>query len=189
MTPDRHATWADVALRILSSRYLAGALLLIVVFFIVAVAMGFIGVSWGSSGISLSQGQRAVSPRDFNIEGTWRGEGKDLQDSDHKLIAKYTYTLSTLNFKQHGSNVEMAGTYTINEDKSLPPRTISGHGVIRGDYLYMMYDIQAGQPPIANTHGTMLFQISPSSHAATGYFLTRSMANDGVVFGALNLTR
>lgn len=189
MTQDHHATWPDVALRILSSRYLAGALLLIVVLFIVAVAMGFIGVSWGTSGISLSQGQRAASPGDLNIEGTWRGEGKDLQDSDHKLVAKYTYNLSSLNFKQHGSNVEMAGTYTINEDKSLPPRTITGRGVIRGDYLYMMYDIQAGQPPIAQTHGTMIFQISPSSHAATGYFLTRSMANDGVVFGALNFSR
>jgi hypothetical protein len=189
MTQEHHATWPDVALRILSSRYLAGALLLIVVLFIVAVAMGFIGVSWGSSGISVSQGQRAALPGDLDIEGTWRGEGKDLQDSDHKLVAKYTYNLSSLDFKQHGANVEMAGTYTINEDKSLPPRTISGHGVVRGDYLYLMYDIQAGQPPIANTHGTMIFQISPSSHAAIGYFLTRSMVNDGVVFGSLNLTR
>ena len=94
-----------------------------------------------------------------------------------------------MDFTQKGSNVELHGTYYINEDRTLPQRTMLGRGIIHGDYLSLLYDNQAGQPPIARAHGTMIFYIKPSSKAATGYFISRSMANDGFVFGSLELTR
>jgi hypothetical protein len=94
-----------------------------------------------------------------------------------------------MTFIQKGANVDLEGSYFINADKTLLQRRISGRGVIHDDYLSLMYDIEAGQPTVAKTHGTMLLQISPSSRAASGYYLTRSMANDGFVFGALELLR
>jgi hypothetical protein len=186
--PPVGATFWDLILRIFRSPFLVIPIFLLIVAIFAAIGLGFIEVSWGDAGLKLSQGKRSMEAGDVNIAGSWRGEGKDLTDSDHKLLAKYTYTLS-LNFTQKGADVDLQGSYFINEDKTLPQRTISGHGVIHADYLYLLYDIQVVQPPIAKTHGTMLFQVSPSSHAATGYYLTRSMANDGFVFGSLALSR
>jgi hypothetical protein len=182
------ATVPDLILRVFASPLLIIPLFLLLGGFILAISFGFIEVSWGDSGVKLAQGQRGVENADVNVAGAWRASGKDLTDSEHKLKAKYTYTM-TMTFAQKGANVDLEGSYFINEDKTLPQRRISGHGVIHDDYLSLLYDIEAGQPAIAKTHGTMLFQISPSSHTANGYYLTRSMANDGIVFGSIELSR
>ena len=81
------------------------------------------------------------------------------------------------------------GSYYINEDHNLPQRTISGQGVLHENYLSILYDIEAGAPPVATTHGSMTLRMTPSGQNGTGYFVTRSMANDGFVFGSIDLTR
>jgi len=182
------ATVPDLILRILASPFLIIPLFILVGALIASVAFGFIEISWGQNGLKLSQGQHGVEISDVNLVGTWRGTAKDLTDSDHKLTAKYTYTMS-MTFAQKGENIEMEGNYFISEDRSLPLRTISGKGSIHDDYLSLLYDIEAGQPPVARTHGSMVFQIQPSSQSAAGYYLGRSMANDGFVFGSLEIHR
>jgi hypothetical protein len=182
------ATIPDVLLRILASPYLVAPLLLLLAGLILTVALGYIAVSWGDGGIKVSQGERSGDSNDLNIEGTWRGTGKDLSDSDHNLVAKYTYTMS-FNFVQKGSHVKMHSTYFVNENRDLPERTITGEGTMHGDYLSVLIDIEAGKPVVAKTHGTMIFQFHPSAQTASGYYTDRSMANDGFVFGSLTLSR
>jgi hypothetical protein len=97
--------------------------------------------------------------------------------------------MRSLLFAQRGSTIEMKGSYYINEDRNLPDRKITGRGVLKGDYLSLLYDIETASPQRATTHGAMLLRIYPSSRLVTGYYLTRSMANDGIVFGSLEFTR
>lgn len=94
-----------------------------------------------------------------------------------------------MTFAQKGADVTMKGSYYINQGHNLPQRTISGRGVLHENYLSILYDIDAGAPPVATTHGSMTLRMTPSGQDGTGYFVTHSMANDGFVFGSVDLAR
>lgn len=191
--PDRGAgpvgaTYADVILRILRSPYLAIPLLALAALLLVSIATGYVELSFGDHGVKLSQGPHGSARTDLNIAGEWHGQAKDLSADDGKLAARYAYTI-TMNFVQKGADVTFKGSYYIDEGGALPQRTIYGRGVLHEDYLSLLYDIEAGDPPVARTHGTMMLHILPSGQSGTGYYVTRSMANDGFVFGSIELTR
>jgi len=191
------ATVPDVILRILASPFLVVPLFLLVGCLIVSLALGFIEISWEGSTIRLSQGQRGLQSTESNIAGEWAGTAKDLQDSEKKITAQYTYNIS-MTFKQHGRNVEMNGAYTIDRHADYPRRIISAEGVLHDTYLTMLYDIKVYGTPAAGgdsesaagtTHGTMIFHFLPTSSTATGYYIARGMQTDKFVFGSIDLTR
>jgi hypothetical protein len=182
------ATVPDLILRIFASPFLTIPLFALVVLFILSIGFGFIELSWVDSGLKLSQGQRYSQVSDVSIAGTWRGVAKDLDSSDGHMKRQYSYRLS-MTFDQKGTKVQMHGWYFVNEDTNLPQRIISGEGIIHGDYLSLLYDIEVKEPAPAKTHGTILFKLAPSSNSATGYYVARGMANDRFVFGSMDLSR
>ena len=60
--------------------------------FLGLLVSGSISLSWGDGVLKLEKGQQGSNLVEMNIAGNWRGVGKDLSDSDHKLLKKYTYT-------------------------------------------------------------------------------------------------
>ena len=182
------ATVPDLILRVFASPFLTIPLFALVVLFIGSIGLGFIEFSWGDNGLKLAQGQRYSQTSDVSIAGTWRGVAKDLDSSDNRMKHQYSYRLS-MTFVQKGANVQMNGWYFVNEDASLPQRIVSGQGIIHGDYLSLLYDIEVKEPAPARTHGTILFKLAPSSNSVTGYYVARGMANDRFVFGSMDLSR
>jgi hypothetical protein len=182
------ATVPDLILRVFASPFLVIPIFLILIGLITAIALGFIEISWGESGLKLAQGQHYSQSSDVSIAGTWSGVAKDLDANDANLKHQYTYRVS-MTFTQKGADILMHGSYFVNEDASLPQRILSGKGVIHGDYLSMLYDIQVEQPALSKTHGTLMFRIAPASNTATGYYVARGMANDRFVFGSKDLKR
>jgi hypothetical protein len=107
--PTVGTTIPDLILRIFTNPFLTITLFLLLGAFIVAIAVGYIEVSWGDSGVKVTQGHHGAGASERNITGNWRGTGKDLTDSDQKLTAKYTYNIS-MAFTQRGSDIAMKGT-------------------------------------------------------------------------------
>jgi hypothetical protein len=178
----------DVIIHILQSPFLVVCVMLIVAAFIVSVALGFVEVSWSGDGLKLSQGEMGRESTDLSIGGTWYADGRDLNDSDGSLAPHFTYRLN-LTFTQKKGRVKLQGTYRVNEHPELPERSLDGKGEVHGNYISLLYRIRTGDPPTATTHGTLLIHVHPDAHTGEGYFIARSMANDGFVFGSLVCTR
>ena len=88
-------TIPDLLLHIIRSPYLVAPLLLLIAAVIVCVAMGLIDISWGDggSGIKVTQGHKSAPGTEVNVAGDWDGSGKDLSDSEKKIIARYSYKM------------------------------------------------------------------------------------------------
>lgn len=159
-----------------------GALVLLFTFLI---SYGLLEISL-NEGIKFSFGKKSDQNNELPISGNWIGSCEDLQSS-HDL---YKYTIN-LTLKQKGTTVELSGTYSINErpNENIPIRQITGSGVQHGEYVNFLYDVRTQETPSGIGYGAILLRFHPSGRRCEGNYLTRSMKDDGMIFGKVELSR
>ncbi len=174
----------DVVWALLGQPIVGGVALTTVLVLLVLVVAGKISVSLSETGLRLSP----VVPADVNVAGSWAADAKDEEDANHTIVARYSYAIQAT-LSQSGSEVTFTGRYRIKEDPGAAERTVSGHGTLNGGYLSLPYDISTQSQPVETTHGVLFIHFQPSGTSATGYYLARSMKDDGFVFGSMSLRR
>jgi hypothetical protein len=175
-------TFPDLLLRLAKFR-IVWVILVALVFVLVGLLLsGTLELTWDGGALKLS---RSDSGQPIAIAGKWKAEGKDIHGVIDNMREPYNYDMD-INITQKGSRVAMDGTYRINNHPEDPIRHITGKATLDGEYVSWTYETSINNGA-SITHGVMFIKVHTSLREASGYYIGRSLKNDGEVFGVIKL--
>jgi hypothetical protein len=134
-----------------------------------------------------NRANRSVPRPGLDIRGHWQGTGQDLSAKGSRQNPRYTYEILRLTIEGDVNRMTLSSTYRL-QGENEPERVTNGDVVIIGEYAQCRYTVT-----VPGRHGSgfgvMLLRFHPSGSRADGYFIARSMKDDGVIYGTVDLHR
>ena len=175
-------TFPDLLLRLAKFRITWITLVVLIFVLVGLILSGILELTWDGGALKLS---KSDSGQPVEIAGKWKSEGTDIHGVIDNMREAYTYDMD-INIKQKGSRVTMDGTYRINNHPEDPIRHITGKATLDGEYVSWTYETSINNG-VSVTHGVMFIKVHSSLREASGYYIGRSLKNDGEVFGSIKL--
>jgi hypothetical protein len=177
-------TW-DIVVRILRNWWARAALIVIGLVCVVGLLTGRISFEFGQQGLTIGGRNVESSSEISRFEGEWHWTGQNLVPGK-----PYEYK-GVLTLKAKRGRIEGEGEYSIVRGPPIipPPRRITVDGVPNGEYLEVRYEVRAIGVPASRGFGFMLLHVKPNGVEMEGHFLTRSLLDDGFVWGMVNFRK
>jgi hypothetical protein len=184
--PDPGMTAWDILLRFVSSRTGKITVAALALVLIIAFLSGWLRVTYGPDGLRASVGRPIPRSDMERFVGRWNWTGKNLvPDKPYEYAGALTLRIS-------GDQVVGEGEYRITAgvpEGSTPPRSIEVVGRPDGEYLNINYEVRAVGVPGSRGFGFMILYAKPNATQMDGHFLTRSLRDDGFVWGEVHMIR
>lgn len=119
-------------------------------------------------------------PSVLDFSGAWEGKAYDLEHKEEHLEALHKDKV-TINIKQSGNDIKAEGH--LSTDNRI--FNFEMLGTVHGEYITFSYDL-ISNPVIG--YGVMFIHFYPIGKAE-GYYLGRRIADDGIVWGKIELER
>lgn len=180
-------SWDILFELLFNSRYALLFVCLAAGLFALSLWLGFITIDHGEVRTNLVHNFGVAT--NSLISGAWKGTAKDIQRIDSPVKPLHTYQIHHAKFEVTNAEVKLEASYSITSPKGETERGISGIGKVYGEYLNVTYEVRTSAVPGGLGYGVMLLHFAPSGSRADGHFLTRSMKDDGIIFGEIHFER
>jgi hypothetical protein len=130
---------------------------------------------------------RSLPMPGLDIRGDWQGTGQDLSRKGFQRVPLYTYDILSFTIEGDINRMTLSSKYRI-QGENEPERFTNGDVVIIGEYAQIRYSVKVPGRQ-GSGFGVMLLRFHPSGTKADGYFIARSMKDDGLIYGTLDLLR